>query len=573
MASPPKVLIFGDDTRSFLACVRSLGRQGIEVHAAPYTLDAPALQSRYISKVHLLPYYLDGGGHWLAAMQALLKAEQYDLVLPCEERSILPLFVHQAQLPGNTVLAIPDAAALNALFDKVNTRTLATDCQVAVPRGHVWQQGSTIAQLQTELGFPMVVKHRQSYSLPHLYLRTQVRMLDNPADVTAWLAHHQPEPATVYFEQVVEGIGLGVSVLCHQGQVLQAFEHHRANELAGSSYYRKSMPLDAARLSAVERMTKAINYTGLAMFEFKLNTSTGAWALLEVNARPWGSLPLPVAWGVDFPYRLYQLLCQKKPTAPVPYAARRYNRNLVADIWQMRMLAAELKSKPAQLGLASLRWLTGFGRLLLLREKFDVLVSDDIKPAWIEIKQFVRQLLPQSATPAPSLGQAALAALQPQSNGSGNNNQSLLFICQGNICRSSYAEHKARALFKNHALNLQVDSAGMLPRNTRPAPPAAIAAAQLRGVDISQHQSKSATTELINKASTVVIFDDINYRHFKQRHPDQVAKLIFLSALNDAPQASNYIADPDGKDLETFKATYQTIDACLLNLVKKLNHA
>jgi len=30
-----KALVLGDDTRSFLTIVRSLGRQGIEVHAAP----------------------------------------------------------------------------------------------------------------------------------------------------------------------------------------------------------------------------------------------------------------------------------------------------------------------------------------------------------------------------------------------------------------------------------------------------------------------------------------------------------------------------------------------------------
>ena len=128
MAFPPKVLVMGDDTRSFLACVRSLGRRGVQVHAAPYSLDAPALQSRYIHQVHLLPYYLDGGAKWLQAMQTLLATEHFDMVLPCEERSLLPLFAHQADLPAGTVLAIPDAQALDVFFDKVNTRQLAQRC-------------------------------------------------------------------------------------------------------------------------------------------------------------------------------------------------------------------------------------------------------------------------------------------------------------------------------------------------------------------------------------------------------------------------------------------------------------
>lgn len=567
MAFLPKILILGDDTRSFLACVRSLGRRGIEVHAAPFSLDAPALQSRYISRVHLLPYYLDGGRDWLAAMQSLLKAERYDFVLPCEERSILPLFVHRADLPSHTVFAIPDATALDAFFDKVNTRALAAGCQVAIPRGHVWQVGSTTDQLQRELGFPVVVKHRRSYSLPHLYLRTQVQMLRTSVEVTAWIDRHQPEPATVYFEQVVEGIGVGVSVLCHQGQVLQSFEHHRANELAGSSYYRKSMPLDADRVSAVERMVKAINYSGLAMFEFKLNTATGAWVLLEVNARPWGSMPLPVAWGVDFPYRLYQLLCENKLTAPVPYVANRYNRNLVADVWQMRLLVAELKRQPTKLALTTLRWLAGFARLLIFREKLDVLVWDDAKPAWLEIKQFFRQLLPQLSTVRKNSKRDVVALLKQRSK-----IHRLLFVCQGNICRSSYAEHKARTLFSAHCSNMQFDSAGMLPRNARPAPPNAVAAAHLHGIDLSRHQSKSVTPALIADADLVVVFDEINYNQFKQRHPEQISKLVFLSEFNHEAQVAYPILDPDGKDLEIFKETYMAIDACLLNLSSQLNH-
>ena len=38
-----KALVMGDATRGFLATVRSLGRKGIEVHAAPFDFRAPAL--------------------------------------------------------------------------------------------------------------------------------------------------------------------------------------------------------------------------------------------------------------------------------------------------------------------------------------------------------------------------------------------------------------------------------------------------------------------------------------------------------------------------------------------------
>ena len=67
------VLLFGDDTRSFLATVRSLGRQGVPVHVAPYSLSAPALRSRYIRKVHRIPYYLGDGAAWTAAVRDVVR--------------------------------------------------------------------------------------------------------------------------------------------------------------------------------------------------------------------------------------------------------------------------------------------------------------------------------------------------------------------------------------------------------------------------------------------------------------------------------------------------------------------
>ena len=565
MALPPKVLVFGDDTRSFLTCVRSLGRQGIEVHAAPYSLDAPALRSRYIHKVHLLPYYLDGGEKWLQALQALLLAERYDLLLPCEERSILPLFVHQSELTGGALLAIPDAVALDVFFDKLNTRQLAQRCKVTVPDGHVWRDSSSIQQLQSEIGFPMVVKHRQSYSLPNLYVRTQVRILGDHEALAQWFNDNQPIADSVYFEKVVNGIGLGVSVLCHEGHVLQAFEHHRTHELAGSSYYRKSMPLDGERLDAVDRMVSAIQYTGLAMFEFKLDTCTGKWALLEINARPWGSLPLPVAWGVDFPYRLYQLLCKHQITPAVQYPTERYNRNLIADIWQIRSLVTYLKDQPVKLSVAILRWLAGFSRILILREKHDVLVADDPAPAWMEIKQFVMQRLQKTRWQRSVLrGDAALTQLI------NSKPQNLLFICQGNICRSPYAERRARSIFSSFGLNTTVDSAGMLPRNRRPSPHTAIDAAKFTDVDLNSHLSKYADSDLVSKADLIFIFDNTNLESFKQRYPTQIKKLVFLSVFNNYDNVKNYITDPEGKDIYAFQKTYDTINICLMNLAQKL---
>ena len=102
-----KVLVLGDDTRSFLTIVRSLGRQGIEVHVAPINLRSTALRSRYIHKVHRLPSYTGGGGRWVDEVSRLLSRERYDLVISCDDRTLLPLSANRNTFAKSAMLAIP----------------------------------------------------------------------------------------------------------------------------------------------------------------------------------------------------------------------------------------------------------------------------------------------------------------------------------------------------------------------------------------------------------------------------------------------------------------------------------
>src|SRR5689334_12631216 len=102
-----KVLILGDDTRSFLAIVRSLGRRRIEVHAAPASFTSVALKSRYIASIHYLPYWTANGSEWLQSMEDLLRSENFDLVIPCNETTLLPIQLNRARLEQFARLAIP----------------------------------------------------------------------------------------------------------------------------------------------------------------------------------------------------------------------------------------------------------------------------------------------------------------------------------------------------------------------------------------------------------------------------------------------------------------------------------
>ncbi len=561
MSLTSKVLIIGDDTRSFLTAVRSLGRRGIEVHVAPFDFGSPALSSRYIHATHFLPYYLDGGQEWLDTVKVLLREHRFDLVIPCDERGLLPLCLHRDVLSELAALAIPSPEALDTFFDKAKTRALALSQDVPVAPGRILAAEDTAESIVAEFGLPVVLKEPMSYALPELYVRTSTKIVATHGELAAWLkAHDKSKPVLV--EQMFPGFGLGVSVLCDKGRVLQAFEHHRAYELNGSSYYRKSAPLDPGRLAAVERMAQASAYTGVAMFEFKLDPGSGKWILIEVNARLWGSLPLPVSIGIDFPYRLYCLLARRQATGPVAYPAERYCRNLMQDLWQARTRARQLLRQPHRFLAHCAAWAWSFHRVLIGREHHDTLVRDDPRPGLREL-----QALFSSRRRAPLDGnasskQAPLRERLAQLADGSDQTVKVLFVCQGNINRSSYAELKAAQLFDRQRFHFS--SAGMLPRNRRASPALAILVAARHGIDMSAHRSRHATRELMNAADIVIIFDEINRNSIAARYPNLEKNIYLLGSA--VPDADPVIPDPEGRDEATFVSTYRRIDACLAKL-------
>ena len=388
-----RVLVFGDDTRIFLAVARSLGRAGKEVHAVPFNWRAPALKSKYIDVVHRLPRYSDNPASWRAAVLQLLQSENYDLVIPCcDDRAMLSFHMHREDFVAYPI-AIPDAAIIDLLFDKQLTRELAAQCGVPIVPGRRLSESDTASGLVAAYGLPLVLKPRRSYWPDKLDGWGKVFIAESEGDAAKVLAglHDRPRYLT---EGHFHGIGVGVSVLAEKGRLLHAFQHRRLREgWAGASSYRESEAINPALYEACEKICDYTKLTGVCMFEFRFNPKTLEWVLLETNARFWGSLPLPVSLGVNFPLYLYDLLVHNRYQAPVAYRVGVRSRNVVLD--GLNLLASLRRLRRNGIG----GWLVEVGQFiaqpvgwLTRRERSDSFVIDDLRPAFAECAQLIMSL-------------------------------------------------------------------------------------------------------------------------------------------------------------------------------------
>jgi protein-tyrosine-phosphatase/predicted ATP-grasp superfamily ATP-dependent carboligase len=575
-------LVIGSDTRAFLGVVRSLGRQGVTVHVAPFDFTSPALHSRYIARIHRLPSLqagadaTEGAALWVAALSALCARIRPDLIVPCDDRSIIPLQLHAAELT-HLRIALPGRDAFEAFFDKGNTRALAQACGVPVAPGQVLSAADTVDSLVAAYGLPLYVKPRNSYLLRSLDRRREVLACSDVGTLRGVLATVEA-PEEYVVEGHLHGIGIGVSVLARAGEVSQVFQHRRVRERTGGggSTYRVSERPDPVLERMVRAMVAASRLSGVAMFEFKVDDGVGSAALLEVNARFWGSLPLAMASGVDFPWLWMRQALSAQPPAPIAYRTPYYARNPVADLYAMRAHIRSLRAEGrfAQ-ALEAGRWLASLARIPLGRECLDTLARDDPSPGWSEMRGLrdgVLQRLGRHLTPRDPAA-AALVAEARRAAGGESRALRLVVACWGNICRSPYAELRLREALRAGGPDVDVIGAALGGRQGRPCPATAIAASARRGLDLAAHRSHFAGEVLLESADLVIVFDRANLNLLASRGIHLRRPAVKLGQLLREGAGNDDIIDPIGGDDAVFDSCYRLIDRGVDALVATLRGA
>lgn len=306
-----RILVTDGEQRSTLAVVRSLGRAGHTVLVAGRTPRPLAGASRYCAGSLVLPPPEQDAAAYLAAVEGLVDAQGVDLSIPMTDRAATLLLELRDRRPG-LALPFPASSAYEAASDKMRLLELGASIGVPVPDQVILQRADDPALGEVDrLGWPLVLKPWRSVArTPRGVASFEVRIVSDPRACRARLAELPPEAFPVLAQKKVVGPGLGVFLLTHRGQTRASFAHRRLREkppTGGVSTYRESVPVRPDLLEHAERLARALEWTGVAMVEFKEDAATGTPYLMEINARFWGSLQLAVDAGVDFPRLLVDM--------------------------------------------------------------------------------------------------------------------------------------------------------------------------------------------------------------------------------------------------------------------------
>ena len=566
---PERVLVVGDDSRSALSVVRSLGRQGIEVAVAVQHGGSVVTRSRYVRRVFPLPS-ADVGDAYITALRTIVESERFDLVIPTADEGLVPLVRHRASIEPLVRCAIPDQRGFDYTYRKTRTVEMASALNVPIPRTRIVSSPGELESLAAQAGslpWPLVIKPDSSKVwTAGRRVELSVTTVHDVETLRRRVGELLPL-VPVMVQDRVPGVGVGQEFLADAGEVLLAFQHERVHEPmgGGGSSYRKSVPLDATLLAHSAAMLRHMRWTGVAMVEYKRDPETGHAALMEINGRFWGSLPLAIAAGADFPYELFTLLVRGERRASRPYRVGLHARNIERDVeW---VLAHRGRGAATVLG-EQVRVFQGC-------ERWDSLTVDDPRPFLSELAGIASDLTQRlgmkwrTARLRMAYGwPASRAWLRAGVKRRVRRPGEILVLCKGNICRSPFAERSLRSALDARGLPVRVVSAGLYPESNRRSPAAACEAAAELGFPLDGHRSTTLSAELVRRADVILCMETAELLAVRREFPAAAGKVMLLGAF--APDAVIDIEDPWGKPVGEFTTCYRLIQASVNQLAVDL---
>ncbi len=271
------------------------------------------------------------------------KAQRIDLVLPVTDWTLGPLSEERDLFATLSKLAIPSRAAVEFASDKFRTIEQAKELGIQVPHTTFLSLISDLEKIGAS-GFPVVVKDRFSVRwIEDKAVFGSVSYAYSQTELETKVADRLQKAGDVLIQEFVSGDGIGFACFVVGGSVFLPFQWLRVREVdprGSASSARKSIPLDDDLVRRSTQLITAMGFEGIAMVEYK-RASDGRLVLMEINGRPWGSIGLPYAGGIDYArYLIDWCLEGTLPPEKIEYRQNLLCRRAVGELTHLSNIRA-----------------------------------------------------------------------------------------------------------------------------------------------------------------------------------------------------------------------------------------
>lgn len=344
--------IFNAYGREGVSIARSLGKKDLLFTAVGLKNDEnTAFFSKYTKSKKEISDPSKNPEKFVSQLAGVLESNE-SFLFPLSDKCDIAIINFYDLLKGKTKFGY-SLASRETTINKLKTLEIAKKSGLNVPITFSLSEMKNFSSIKKVLGAPFVIKPIQNY----IYIGSDdtikslgsTRLISNQCDFNNFVSKNEKYAEHFLVEEFIPGNGYGFSALVNDcDKCVALFMHKRLHEtegFGGVSSFAKSI-YDSYLKQISLRLLSKIKFKGVAMVEFRKNARTGKYVFMEINSRYWGTLPLAIASGIDFPYLHVSEWYNKNPDC-----REKYDRNM---LWRF-LVFGELKWLKSTLGLRNVQ--------------------------------------------------------------------------------------------------------------------------------------------------------------------------------------------------------------------------
>lgn len=316
-----RILVLGE-YRQTIVVVRSLARAGYSVTLGTSNPCSPTALSRHVSEVWT--YKHNSNEHFHSQLERYLRTAKPDFVFLVGESQLRSLMRAASRFAPLSTWVAPAWKTVEQCLDK--SAMYALTGQLGIPT-LAWSEFAETAdwrQLAREMGYPVVVKRRDSSAL----IRGRKALIFNtPETLDTFLATLPGESncSSLLLQKFASGHRHNCHFAAASGKLVAYFEQKvlRTDELdcTGIGIEGISVKPSALLRTYCAQLTESLAYNGIGCIQFLVDEVSGNVAFLELNPRMDSTAALPYRLHYDFPRLAIDLARDREMCAASPLAA------------------------------------------------------------------------------------------------------------------------------------------------------------------------------------------------------------------------------------------------------------
>jgi predicted ATP-grasp superfamily ATP-dependent carboligase len=310
------VLLTDGDYKNTYAILRSLKSNGLKVGVLIHKLSSIALFSRLVDKRFLIKTNLlknpspEALHNYFNELKVILKNNDISVFLPVSNIAYRFASIYKNEIEEFSRVPVVDKETMGIAQNKKRTFEFATKIGIPIPQTTYINSPEDFSNKLINIKYPCVLKKTNYNESGVIYCNNQYELKDAFLKLAA---KRKPNDSYPVIQEYIEGKGTGFYGVFNKGKCIGHFMHERIHEYpitGGASTLAKSTYEEDLR-HAGEILLSALNWHGVAMVEFKRDSTTNELKLMEINPKFWGSYELSYTAGINFGYMAYLIALNK----------------------------------------------------------------------------------------------------------------------------------------------------------------------------------------------------------------------------------------------------------------------